>query len=34
MGLNDNLIGLWRLDKGAGLTAYDTSGKGNDGTLE
>ena len=27
-------IGLWRLNKGSGLVAYDTSGNGNDGTLE
>ena len=27
------LIGLWRLDEGIGLTAFDTSGYGNDGTL-
>ena len=34
MGIDENLIGLWRLDKGSGLTAFDTSGNGNDGTLE
>ncbi len=34
MDINENLIGLWRLDTGAGLTAFDTSGNGNDGTLE
>ena len=27
------LIGLWRLNKGIGLTTFDTSGYGNDGTL-
>ena len=34
MGIDDNLIGLWRLNTGSGLTAFDTSGNGNDGTLE
>jgi hypothetical protein len=33
-GLLDNLIGHWRLDDGAGSTvAYDSSGRGNEGTL-
>ena len=32
--VEDNLIGLWRLNKGSGVTAFDTSGNGNDGTLE
>ncbi len=27
------LVGLWRFDEGSGTTAYDSSGKGNDGTL-
>ena len=34
MDITENLIGLWRLDTGAGLTAFDTSGNGNDGALE
>ena len=34
MDINENLIGLWRLDTGSGLIAYDTSGNGNDGALE
>ncbi len=34
MDTTENLIGLWRLNKGSGVTAYDTSGNGNDGTLE
>jgi hypothetical protein len=29
-----NLIGWWRFDEGAGTVAADTSGNGNDGTLE
>jgi hypothetical protein len=28
-----NLIGYWALDEGTGTTAYDLSGKGNNGTL-
>ena len=32
-GADPNLIGWWRFDEGSGTTAYDTSGKGNDGTL-
>lgn len=28
-----DLIGLWRLDEGAGTTAYDSSGNGHDGIL-
>ncbi len=28
------LVGWWRLDEGSGTTAYDFSGKGNDGTLQ
>jgi len=27
------LVGWWRLEEGTGLTAYDKSGNGNDGTL-
>jgi len=34
LDINENLIGLWRLNKGSGLVAYDTSGNGNDGALE
>ena len=29
-----DLLGWWRLDDGAGNTAIDFSGNGNDGTLE
>ena len=33
-GLLDNLVGYWRLDDGAGsATAFDSSGRGNDGAL-
>jgi beta-galactosidase len=33
-GLLDNLIGYWRLDDGTGSSVvYDSSGRGNDGTL-
>jgi hypothetical protein len=33
-GLLDNLVGYWRLDDGAGsATAFDSSGRGNEGTL-
>ncbi len=32
--IENNLIGLWRLNKGSGVTAFDTSGNGNNGTLE
>jgi hypothetical protein len=28
------LVGWWKLDDGSGSTAFDSSGKGNDGTLE
>jgi len=28
-----NLLGWWKLDEGSGTTAYDSSGNGNDGTL-
>jgi hypothetical protein len=28
-----NLVGHWKLDKGSGTTAFDSSGRGNDGTL-
>lgn len=28
------LVGWWRFDEGTGLTAYDKSGNGNDGTLK
>ena len=31
---NANLVGHWKLDDGAGTTAADSSGNGNDGTLE
>ena len=34
MDISENLIGLWRLNKGTGSVAYDTSGNGNDGALE
>ncbi len=34
LDIENNLIGLWRLNKGSGVTAYDTSGNGNDGALE
>ncbi|MFA7581382.1 MAG: LamG domain-containing protein, partial [Candidatus Paceibacterota bacterium] len=27
------LVGCWDFDEGSGITAYDSSGKGNDGTL-
>ena len=29
-----NLVGHWKLDEGSGLTAYDSSGNGNHGTLD
>jgi len=29
-----DLVGWWRLDEGTGTTAYDSSGNGNDGTLQ
>jgi len=29
-----NLVGWWKLDEGSGTTAYDSSGNGNDGTLQ
>jgi len=29
-----NLVGWWKLDEGAGDTAADSSGKGNDGTIQ
>ena len=29
-----NLVGLWRFDEGAGTTAADSSGLGNNGTLQ
>ncbi|VVB60808.1 Concanavalin A-like lectin/glucanases superfamily protein [uncultured archaeon] len=29
----DGLVGYWKFDEGTGSTAYDGSGKGNDGTL-
>ena len=33
-GLLDNLVGYWRLDDGAGsVTAFDSSGRGNEGML-
>jgi hypothetical protein len=28
------LVGWWKLDEGSGNIAYDSSGNGNDGTLE
>ena len=34
MGVDENLIGLWRLNKGSGVIAFDTSGNGNNGALE
>lgn len=30
---DDNIVGLWHFDEGTGLTAADSSGDGNDGTL-
>jgi hypothetical protein len=33
-GLLDNLVGYWRLDDGSGsTTAFDSSGRGNEGTV-
>ncbi|MHC4434493.1 MAG: LamG domain-containing protein, partial [Planctomycetota bacterium] len=29
-----DLVGQWKFDEGSGLTAYDSSGNGHDGTLE
>ena len=29
-----SLVGWWKLDEGSGTTAADSSGHGNDGTLE
>ena len=29
-----SLVGWWKFDEGSGGTAYDSSGYGNDGTLE
>jgi hypothetical protein len=29
----DNLVAHWKLDETTGLTAFDSSGQGNDGTL-
>ncbi len=34
LDIENNLIGLWRLNKGSGVIAFDTSGNGNDGALE
>lgn len=34
MNISDGLIGLWRLDIGSGLIAFDESGYGNNGALE
>ncbi len=34
MNINENLIGLWRCNKGTGLTAFDGTIYGNDGALE
>ncbi len=28
------LVGWWKLDEGSGTTAFDSSGNGNDGTLQ
>ena len=30
----DSIVGLWHLDEGIGTTAYDSSGYGNDGTIQ
>lgn len=32
-GSEPELVGYWKLDEGSGITAYDTSDYGNDGTL-
>ena len=32
-GFPSNLVGLWNFDEGDGLTAYDSSGNSNDGTI-
>jgi len=32
--IDPNLIGGWKFDEGSGTIAYDSSGNGNDGTLE
>ena len=37
LGLKDmpeNAVGIWHFDEGSGITAYDNSGNGNNGTLE
>ncbi|MDD2697157.1 MAG: type II secretion system protein, partial [Candidatus Pacebacteria bacterium] len=31
--LGSEAVGIWRLDEGAGATAYDSSGYGNNGTI-
>jgi hypothetical protein len=31
---NAEIVGWWRLDEGAGTSAYDSSGNGNDGTIQ
>jgi hypothetical protein len=33
-GADPTLIGWWKLDEGSGMIAHDSSGKGNDGTLQ
>ncbi len=33
-GADPSLIGWWKLDEGSGSTAFDSSGHGNDGSLE
>ncbi len=32
--INSGLVGYWNFDEGSGTTAHDSSGKGNDGTIE
>jgi len=32
--IKNGLVGWWRMEEGTGLTAYDESGNGNDGTLK
>ncbi len=33
-GVDPDLLGWWKFDEGSGTTAHDSSGKGNDGTLQ
>ena len=33
-GARADLVGQWKFDEGSGTTAYDSSGNGNDGTLQ